>query len=491
MAVFLNKLPDNQENLKILKKLNFLNEKNKFNKKLQFQPLNDEQKSFVQQLKQKYPILQNYKLSDIILLYRKNFDFDELLCDYENCNNPKIINHRQLYNYCEYHNSNKELLKKKRYNEIINKIKKLNLKNISLELFTEEWFLKNYKNTYTKIPLICNKHGKFNIRLNDLLQGTKCPKCNKYAKKSYNERIKELKQLEPRYDYSLITEDWWRENYKNTYTKIPIVCPKHGKFEIRLNDFKNGNRCPKCNKYSKKSREHYINLFKKIHGDKYDYSLITKEWWQKNYKNQHETKIPIKCPKHGVFYQYIFNHKYHGCPQCTKFSKKSREDRLKQLKEVFPEYDYSLITKEWWQKNYKNTYTKVPVICPEHGLFHAKLNNLLNGSGCSSCASSKGERIIEKVLKKNNINFIQEHKVPDSNLRFDFYLPDYNLAIEYDGELHFKNIEFSKLKETKKRDFLKNKLCYIYKINLIRIPYHFKDSLEEHLIKILKRENII
>ena len=491
MAEFLNKLPDYQPNLILLKKLNFITEKNIFNKKLQFQSLNKEQQLFIRQLKEKYPILNNYKLSDIILLFRKNFNFDDLICNFENCNNPKIIKHRQLYNYCDFHNSNKNLLKKKRYKEIINKIKKLNFKNISLELFTEEWFLKNYKNTYTKIPLICSEHGKFKLRLNDLLQGTNCPKCSKYSKKSYEERIKELKKLEPKYDYSLITKEWWQKNYKNTYTKIPIICPIHGKFEIRLSDFKNGNRCPKCSKYSKKSREYYISLFKKIHGDKYDYSLITEEWWQKNYISQHKTKIPIICPEHGLFYQYIFNHKYHGCPKCTKFSKKSRKERLKQLKEIFPEYDYSLITEEWWQKNYKNTYTKIPVICPIHGVFYIKLNNLLNGSGCPTCASSKGERIIEYFLRKINLKYIKEFKVPESNLRFDFYLPNYNLAIEYDGELHFKNVKFSKLKETKQRDFLKNKLCHIHKINLIRIPYYFKDNLKNYLIKILKREKIL
>ena len=249
----------------------------------------------------------------------------------------------------------------------------------------------------------------------------------------------------------------------------------------------------------------FLEKAKKIHSDFYDYSLITEEWWEKNYKNTY-TKIPIICPKHGIFWQQVGMHvrEKHGCKLCgrikniethkkNKKNKLKLKDFLKKAKEIHEnKYDYSLITKEWWQENYKiSQKTKIPIICKKHGVFYQTVFDHLQNCNCPSCASSKGEREIEKILKQFNIEFIKEYKVPSSNLRFDFYLPKYRLAIEYDGELHFKNIKFSKLKETKKRDFLKNKLCFIYKINLIRISYHFKDNLENYLIKILKREKII
>ena len=58
-------------------------------------------------------------------------------------------------------------------------------------------------------------------------------------------------------------------------------------------------------------------------------------------------------------------------------------------------------------------------------------------------------------------------------LRFDFYLPDYNCCIEYDGEQHFKESTFFRedLKEIQKRDNIKNEYCKQNDIKLIRIPY--------------------
>ncbi len=258
-------------------------------------------------------------------------------------------------------------------------------------------------------------------------------------------------------------------------------------------------------KRTKWTHQEFLKKAKEIHGDKYDYSLITEEWWQENYKNQ-KTKIPIICFKHGVFWQQVGSHvrENHGCKLCgrlknIKTHKKNKKNKLKlnqflkKAKEIHKDkYNYSLITEEWWQENYtQNQKTKIPIICFKHGKFYQKVFDHLQGSGCQSCNSSKGERKIEELLKNHNIKYIKEYKVPDSNLRFDFYLPEYNIAIEYDGELHFKNIKYSKLNEIKQRDFLKNKLCHIYKINLIRIPYHFKNNLENYLNKILKKENVI
>ncbi|WP_297503718.1 hypothetical protein, partial [Thermococcus sp.] len=72
-------------------------------------------------------------------------------------------------------------------------------------------------------------------------------------------------------------------------------------------------------------------------------------------------------------------------------------------------------------------------------------------------------------------------------------IPYHNLAFEYDGEYHFKKIpkRENQFKKTKQRDFLKNKLCHIYKINLIRIPYWDFNNLKEVLLKLLKRERVL
>lgn len=111
---------------------------------------------------------------------------------------------------------------------------------------------------------------------------------------------------------------------------------------------------------------------------------------------------------------------------------------------------------------------------------------LLNGfGGCRICSMSKGEREIRVYLENKHIDYVQEKSFDDlryrSKLRFDFYLPTYRIAIEYDGLQHFKPVNFSGnnkndyikiYEEQLKRDKLKNLYCEKNKILLIRIKYN-------------------
>lgn len=105
------------------------------------------------------------------------------------------------------------------------------------------------------------------------------------------------------------------------------------------------------------------------------------------------------------------------------------------------------------------------------------------------CLHSKGEQKIASILTKNKINFIQQYHTDEckSNknyyLYFDFYLPDYNLCIEYQGEQHYLNIDrgfFSKynLEELQDRDNIKREFCKNKKIKLLEIPYWDFDKID-------------
>jgi len=115
----------------------------------------------------------------------------------------------------------------------------------------------------------------------------------------------------------------------------------------------------------------------------------------------------------------------------------------------------------------------------------------LKGQGCPICKESKGEKKVREFLIKHNIIFIPQHtffECKNTNvLPFDFYLPDYNTCIEYDGIQHFKPVNrFGGEKGfllTKQNDLIKNKFCLVNKINLIRIPYF--DNITSHLKTLL------
>jgi hypothetical protein len=105
---------------------------------------------------------------------------------------------------------------------------------------------------------------------------------------------------------------------------------------------------------------------------------------------------------------------------------------------------------------------------------------------------SKGEKQILLYLTKYNINYIKEKSFnnclsPKGNkLRFDFYLPDYNLLIEFDGQHHYKPVnKYNRAKRVHKQtvinDQIKNQFVLDNNINLLRIPYNFIDSVDNIL----------
>lgn len=150
------------------------------------------------------------------------------------------------------------------------------------------------------------------------------------------------------------------------------------------------------------------------------------------------------------------------------------------------------------EKTSEGIYWKCKCDCGEYTTIRSSNLRENNSSTqtCGKCRSSHGQNKIRNILKQNNIYFIEEYRFPDcKNIRplpFDFYLPDYNICIEYDGRQHFEydssgwnnKEQFDKIKKT---DAIKNKYCQENGISLIRIPYFDYDNIQlTTLIPILK-----
>jgi rubrerythrin len=148
------------------------------------------------------------------------------------------------------------------------------------------------------------------------------------------------------------------------------------------------------------------------------------------------------------------------------------------------------IAKQWnYDRNYpirpeniqSNTTKKFWWLCNTCGHEWEKSVHYRNqrNAPCPNCKMSKGEYAIKCYLENNNINYIYEHSFNDckniKNLRFDFYLPDINMCIEYQGEYHYKVLKGISneniLKTQKKCDNIKNKYCKLHEITLLKIPY--------------------
>jgi hypothetical protein len=262
------------------------------------------------------------------------------------------------------------------------------------------------------------------------------------------------------------------DKYIDAHTKIKIICPVHGIFEQRPNDHLSSYGCIKCSgRYSKK--DECVETFNQIHNYKFDYSLM-------DYKNN-KTKIKIICPKHGVFEQKPDHHLQGvGCPKCAGKNKTTEE-----FNKIANEIHNNKYT---YPDEYINSLIKIKIICPIHGIFEQTPSAHINNKyGCSFCDESKGEISIKQFLNDKNIIFESEKRFKECRnvltLPFDFYLPNYNTCIEFDGKQHFEPIKYfggeKEFKKLQKRDQIKNEYCKNNNIHLIRIKYN--ENIKEKL----------
>ena len=202
-------------------------------------------------------------------------------------------------------------------------------KAIKIHGYRYDYSKSEYVNSFTKIVIVCNKHGKFLQSPNSHLRKSRavgCPSCWKArASDIFRHSIKTFivnarKVHGNIYDYSL-------SNYLNAKAKICIICLTHGKFWQRPSNHLRGATCPLCARIASISTisgnmSRFVNSAKKIHDNNYDYSKV-------NYINNRE-KVEIICNKHGSFWQTPNNHidSKNGCPRCKcgyKISKPETE----------------------------------------------------------------------------------------------------------------------------------------------------------------------
>jgi very-short-patch-repair endonuclease len=233
----------------------------------------------------------------------------------------------------------------------------------------------------------------------------------------------------------------------------------------------------------RKTKEQFISKAEKIHGNKYDYSKVV-------YANSY-TKVEIVCSQHGSFWQRPTHHidQKQGCMSCSGKKKLTTEQFVERANLVHGnKWNYSKAT-------YIDNASKVEIVCIQHGSFFQIPTAHISGKqGCPKCGRSKGELAIIKILdslcQKYKIQHTFETCKDKRELKFDFYLPEHNLCIEFDGIQHYKplvakygNQKAIKLfEDVKRRDSIKTNYCQDNNIKLLRIAYLQYKNIEE-LIK--------
>lgn len=347
-----------------------------------------------------------------------------------------------------------------------------------IESFGYELLSEEYKNENKKI-LINNKncnHEPYLTTFSVFKRGCRCPKCGIIKRaESHKYSYEEIKEYIELFNYELLSE-----NYNGNKGYLILKCPNGHEYTVTFSNFKNqSQRCPYCYgnaKYTIEEVREYIESF--------GYELLSKE-----YKGSNSPLI-IKCPQGHVTDTITYSRFKLGC-RCKKCADEKRGDNKKlsyeEVKGYIESFEYKLLSTEYEKSN-----KKLLIQCnKKHEPYLASWNDFQQGCRCPYCNESKGEKRIEEFLNINNISYIPQYRFKDckfkNTLPFDFYLLDYNVLIEYDGEQHYKIKDiFGGLDgfvDRIIRDTIKNEYCKKNNIKLIRIPYWDFNNIEKIIVK--------
>ena len=250
-----------------------------------------------------------------------------------------------------------------------------------------------------------------------------------------------------------------------------------------INSLKNGKlACPRC---SGKERYTHQQICEKVKAISPNINILSE------YKGIC-APLFVQCDIDGYKWKTTASnliHSKYGCPKCHRVAKKTTDEFVEEL--------YAITQTFFTIGEYNGGKQNILCHCCICGTeWFAKPTHLLHGSGCPKCASSKGEKRIREYLIHNGIKYIPQKSFEDlkdkGKLYYDFYLPDKNTCIEFDGRQHFSPVSFGGKKDTpaekrfettKRHDELKNQYCVNNNINLIRIPYTDFDNIESILDK--------
>ena len=262
------------------------------------------------------------------------------------------------------------------------------------------------------------------------------------------------------------------------YAKKQYVMPDGNYFEIGEKSYQYTTI---DNRIKISPQEYFIETLIANHGDIYLTDRV-------KYNGQYED-VELGCKKHGNYFKVNGgtmlrrternggqkkNPVVGSCPICrTEYFAGIKEDMIAKFNAVHNnKYTYG---------EYVNLETSMKVYCKIHGEFEVMpYTHSIGGNKCPICYPknmSIGEHRIRDYFERKKLNYIFQKTFDDCRniklLRFDFYLPKYNLIVEFDGYQHYGEVQMfdASLADIQRHDAIKNKYCEDNYINILRIPY--------------------
>lgn len=218
------------------------------------------------------------------------------------------------------------------------------------------------------------------------------------------------------------------------------------------------------------------------------------------YKNNTFEKFHFKCLKHNYTYITNLNNTLNSskisCPKCkseyfSEIEKSDYELTNEKVKKI--SFNNLSIDKE----SYKGVTKKCKIFCKKHNHYFERQPSRIiysNRIKCNLETMSMGELIINNYLEKLKINFKYNYNLRnlgcERNIKLDFYLPDLNKAIEFDGKQHTykgnRSSRYESYEVVKERDDYKDNFCINNNIELLRIEDDSKGFTKDK-IKTIKK----
>ena len=348
---------------------------------------------------------------------------------------------------------------------------------------------KDVKNkTRRCVEFICNKHIDKGIQT---ISCYKIDTINKLCGFCSHSRLKDTFKEE----MSVINSDIEiLSDYVNWNTKIKCKCKKCShEWDGTVSVLLQGCGCKICGhqkRWDSRGRKTTEEAKKEIN-NKYPNIIMIGE-----YNGSHE-RTSFKCTIHNEIWESSFIRVLRGeckCPICVVESLRDRcgfttEEFMKNISKNYPHITSS--------DKYVNRETEMQFYCTLHdNYFTIKPQYLLahKVKGCPICSQSLGETKLINILEKTGVNIDKQHIFKDciykKPLRFDVYDCDNNIAYEYQGEQHYKPVDFNGMSKDEsianyklniKRDEIKRNYCKTHNIKLIEIPYWEYDNMEEYI----------
>ena len=333
--------------------------------------------------------------------------------------------------------------------------------------------IEDYVNNKTKINHKCKKGHIYKQSPSKHLNGQGCKVCKGNILKTPDKYYNECKEK----GLDLPIED-----YVNATTKIKHKCNKCGKiYDQKPNNHLQGQECPYCSGVIKKTNAKYY--YKECKEKGLDLPI-------EGYKGA-RIEIKHKCRYNHVYSQTPNSHlNGRGCPEC-------KDRKLGKLKAKEPTEYYNECKSKCLDlpiNPYKNANTKIKHRCSKGHTYSQRPHDHLQGYGCPICNESHGEKYIRNYLDNHSIKYIPQKKFHDlkdkTYLSYDFYLPDYNTLIEYQGIQHYQSVSFngkdySNLEKQQEHDNLKRKYAKDNGYKLLELKYTL--DTQELVDKYLKR----